>query len=441
MTRHYWELDRKSIWHPYTKHSAMEEASFPVITRGEGIYLYDTEGNRYTDAIASWWACNLGHSHPRLVAAITRQAQELQHSILGNLTHSRAIEVASELIGFFPDERRRVLFASDGASAVEASLRVAVQYRHNMGQGERCRFAAFEEAYHGDTVGAMSVGYMPSFHAAYRSLLFPVHQAEAPCCARCRHGLTPDACAVECFASMQRIFEQHGEELAGVIVEPLCQGAAGMRIYSPLYLRRLSEWCRKYGVLLIVDEIAMGFGRTGKMFAFEHAGIDPDIVCLGKSLSGGCLPMSAAVVKEEIYATFSDTPEDHTFYHGHTFAGNPIAAAAAVECLKVYREDRIVERAERLGRILADRIEAFRNLPGVSAVRSLGMIGAFELDDPPGGEAGTARAQRIRRSLMEQGILVRPLGNVLYLMPPLIISQEALEDTIDALHDAVAGAA
>ncbi len=435
-TSHYWDLDRTSLWHPYTRHSALKGEPFPIITRGEGAYLFDSEQRRYIDAIASWWACNLGHSHPRLIEAITRQAKELQHSILGNLTHPRAIELADRLVRLFPDRRRRVLFASDGASAVEAALRVAVQYRHNLGEHGKCRFVALEGGYHGDTIGAMSVGYLPSFHEPYRSMLFPVHQAEAPCCyAPCLYGKAPRACDTECFSSMERIVEEHAGELAGVIVEPLCQGAAGMRIYPAAYLTRLGELCRKHEILLIVDEIAMGFGRTGKMFAFEHAGIDPDIVCLGKSLSGGYLPISATVVREEIFEAFSDEPEDHTFYHGHTFAGNPIASAAAIECLEIYEDERIVERANRLGQILAGELQAFESIPGVTNVRSLGMVGAFDLADLPGGESGAGRAQRLRHTLTRRGILLRPLGSTVYLMPPLIVEEEVLREVVQAIKE------
>ncbi len=436
-----WKTDKTTIWHPYTRHSALDGNPFPIITRGEGVYLYDTEGRRYLDAISSWWACNLGHSHPRLVAAVKRQAEVLQHSILGNLSHPGVIELASGLVELFPDTRRRVLFAGDGASAVEAALRVAVQYRHNIGETGRCGFVSFREAYHGDTLGAMSVGYLPSFHEPYRSLLFPVRRAEVPDCGRCSHGKPRrergEECGLECFSSMERIFEEHGKELTAAIVEPLCQGAAGMRIYPAGYLRGLADLCRRHGVLLIVDEIAMGFGRTGRMFAFEHAGIDPDIVCLGKGLSGGYLPMSATVVGEEIFATFSDTPEDHTFHHGHTFAGNPIASAVAVECLRVYRDEDIVGRAERLGLHLRELLEPFADLPGVADVRSLGMIGAFDLADSPDTGSGAQRALRLRMNMMERGILLRPLGNVVYLMPPLITPEAVLTDAVKTLHAAV----
>jgi len=437
ITDYYRELDLASLWHPYTKRSALRDG-FPVMTRGEGVFLFDSEGNRYVDAISSWWACNLGHSHPRLVGAIIAQAGKLQHSILGNLTHPCAAELAYRLVGLFPDRRRRTLFASDGASAVEAALRIAVQYRHNRGESGRSRFAAFEDAYHGDTIGAMAVGYLPAFHGAYRPLLFPVYKVKTPDCPECPAEADPETCGLQCFSSMERTVKEHAHELAAVIVEPLCQGAAGMRMYPAGYLRKLGELCRENDVLLIVDEIAMGFGRTGRMFAFEHAGVDPDIVCIGKSLSGGYLPISAAVVKEEIFETFNDEPEDHTFYHGHTFAGNPIAAAAAIECLNVYGEEKIVEKAARSGEVLAAHFEAFKGVPGVANVRCLGMIAAFDLTERDG-VAGQERARCVCLSALKKGLLIRPLGATIYLMLPLITDEKVLAETVRALLEKVAG--
>jgi adenosylmethionine-8-amino-7-oxononanoate aminotransferase len=426
----YLRMDRRSIWHPYTRHSAVEAGEFPVITGGKGVYLFDAEGNKYVDAISSWWACNLGHSHPRLVEAIMRQARELQHSILGNLSHPRAVELATELVSLFSDHRH-VLFASDGASAVEAALKIAIQHWHNLGHSERNRFASLEYAYHGDTLGTVSVGYLKGFHSPLKPVLFPAYRAESPFCGRCQHGKEPASCHQECFASMLAIFEQYADELAAVIIEPLCQGAAGMRIYPPEYLRLLDQLCKEKDVLLIVDEIAVGLGRTGKMFAFQHGDVDPDIVCLGKALAGGYLPISATVVKDKIFETFRDQPEDCTFYHGHTFSGNPICAAAALETLRIYKEEAIVEQVEQKSCLLKNQMAPFSDLPHVVDVRCLGMIGAVELDEEPW------RAQRIRERLLSDGILIRPLGNVVYLMPPLITPEGILTQTVEALYSAV----
>lgn len=423
----YQILDRNSVWHPYTKHSSAA-AGLPVIVRGAGPYLFDVNGQRYLDAVSSWWACSLGHGNARVVEAIRKQAGMLQHSILGNLSHPRAIELASKIVTLFDGGPRHVLFASDGSSAVEAALKLALQYWHNIGQSERCKFASLRDAYHGDTLGAVSVGYLPEFHKPFRGSLFKVFQADSPCCAACHRGKDPETCSVECFDSMQRIVTQHHWELAAVIVEPLCQGAAGMRIYSPKYLRKLATLCHKHGILLIADEIAVGMGRTGRMFAFQHAGIDPDIVCIGKALSAGYLPISATVVKKKIHDTFSDLPFDNTFYHGHTFAGNPIACAAAIGTLAVYEKENIVENASRLGKILADEVNQLTGLPGVSGVRCLGMIGAFE--------AQTAMLIR-DRLLVQDRILIRPLGKTIYLMLPLNVTPALIRSTVRALRKAI----
>jgi len=429
------DLDRRSIWHPYTRFSALDSTPIPVITRGEGVYLHDAEGRRYLDAISSWWACNLGHGHPRVVEAITRQARELQHSILGNLTHPCAVELASRIIGLFPDDRR-VLFASDGSCAVEAALKIALQYHHNIGKPDKNKFAALDFAYHGDTLGAISVGYLEHFHKPFKSALFPVFQAPSPCCGTCAFHEAESDCLRECLDTLRLIVREHAHELAALIIEPMCQGSGGMRMHRPAYLKGVAEVCREEGVLLIADEIAVGMGRTGRMFAFEHAGILPDIVCMGKSLSAGYLPVSATVVKAEIYETFGDLPVDHTFYHGHTFSGNPIAAAAAIETLRVYEEEGIVAHAAAMGVILAEELESLATLPGIRNIRSLGMIGVVELEDDSEG-GGTKRAVQVRDRLRANGVLLRPLGPVIYVMPPLITPEPVLRWLVRAIGKAI----
>lgn len=406
------------IWHPYTRHSAQREG-LPVIVRGRGPWLFDEAGTRFFDAVSSWWCVNLGHGHPRLVRAIRQQAGKLQHSILGGLSHPPALKLASMIANLFPDPRRRVLYASDGSSAVEAALKIAVQYWHNLGKPEKHRFVAFRNAYHGDTTGAVSAGFMPSFHKPFKPLCFECIRAEAPCCNPCRFGKRPDTCALPCLDSMRRVVKANARRLAGIIVEPLCMGTAGMRVYSPRYLAALYALCRREKVLLIVDEIAMGMGRTGRLLAFEHAGIDPDIACLGKGLSGGYLPISATVVKQSIYDTFADRPVDRTLYHGHTFTGNPIAAALAVETLKVYRDESVVRTSAANGEFMRAALEPLASLPHVCAVRCLGMVAAVEFRNVRNGPAGAELALQVKKSLFEQRILIRPLGPVVYLMPPL----------------------
>jgi len=380
--------------------------------RGEGVHLFDDQGHRYFDAISSWWACALGHGRPEIVAAIQQQAALLQHSILGNLAHPNAAALARRLARLMPTPDRRVLFAADGSSSVEAALKIALQYRPDQGQGARPRFAALEDAYHGDTLAAVGVGYLPHFHKPFESLLTPALR------------LAP----FRPFAETARVLEDNARSLAAVIVEPLCQCAAGMRIYPADYLKALAAKCVELDILQIVDEIATGFGRTGTIFAFEQAGIDPDLVCVGKALSAGYLPISAVIVKDRIYAQFSDEPTDHTFYHGHTFCGNPLAAAAALAALDIYDRDDIPARARRLGQLMMTRLQPLRDDPRVKEVRGIGAIAAVEL------KTATPRTpQQVRRAFLEKGLLARPLGSVLYLMPPLVTPDDVALAACDAL--------
>jgi adenosylmethionine-8-amino-7-oxononanoate aminotransferase len=420
MSNHWKTLDQAHVWHPYTRASATRD--LPMIVRGEGLHLFDDAGRKYVDAISSWWCCALGHGHPRVVEAIRRQAGELQHSILGNLSHPRAAELAGRLARLMPTPNRHVLFASDGSSAVEQALKIALQYGHNVGRPARRRFACIEGAYHGDTLGAMGVGYLDQFHRPFKPVL--AESVAMP---------FPAGFQVSGFRSQvwEERLESHRAELAAVIVEPLCLGAAGMRMYAPEWLTWLADWCRRNEVLLIVDEIAMGMGRTGRMFAFEHAGIDPDIVCVGKALSAGYLPISATIVRDSIYATFADGTADRTLQHGHTFCGNPIAAAAACATLDVFEQDRIVEKAARAGARLRELVEPMRTLPAVKDVRCLGLIAAVELHPAEG------RPRRVRERLLADGILLRPLGDVVYLLPPLTIADAELERLVEALRAAV----
>lgn len=411
------------IWHPYTRHSAVE-AGLPVMVRGEGCYLFDDAGKRYVDAVSSWWCCALGHGDPRIVDAICEQTAKLQHSILGNLSHPMAEALATELCGWMPSPDRHVHFASDGAGAVEIALKVALQAHHQAGHPERTQFLSLQSAYHGDTLGTVGLGYLEGFHAAFAPVLRRAEQIPVP---------PFDGEETCCRTRAEEIFARHGAQAAALVVEPMCQGASGMRLYPAEFLRHLGDLCRRYEVLLIADEIAMGFGRTGRNFAFEHAGLDPDIVCVGKALSAGALPISAAVVKDALYRQFADTPADHTFYHGHTFAGNPIAAAAAVAALRAYRNEDLPGRARHMEAVLREILAPLEHCPQVVDIRLLGAMAAVELD--PGTEATLPR--RIQDHLVDEGILIRPLGRVLYLMPPLVIPEALLRSTAEAFTEAI----
>ena len=417
-------IDFKHVWHPYTRFSTLRNDGLPVITRGEGIYLIDHNGKRYVDAISSWWCCNLGHGRPEIISAIQRQAAELQHSILGNMTHPGAIELARKLAELMPSPDRHVLFASDGASAIEQAVKISIQYRANTGQTNRHLLACIDGAYHGDTLGAMALGYLEHFHLPYRKHLFPVLRLPFP--------------ESDDFSEASAILAPHANELTSIVVEPLLQGASGMRIYSAVWLSRLAEWCRRHNVLLILDEIATGFGRTGAWFAFQHADVDPDIICIGKGLSGGYLPISATIVRDSIYETFADTPNDHTLQHGHTFCGNPIAAAASLAALKSYA-DGVIETIPMLGKILADCFQPLENHPSVKDIRSLGLMTAVELHPAKTLVGERSLPHRIRVELMERGILLRPLGNVIYVMPPLTTHEVELRQLGCTVADVISG--
>ncbi|MBI9019860.1 MAG: adenosylmethionine--8-amino-7-oxononanoate transaminase [Verrucomicrobia bacterium] len=410
---------KNRIFHPYTPFSAIEKG-FPNMVRGEGIYLFDDAGNKYVDIVSSWWACALGHGHPKVVEAIQKQAGVLQHSITGSLTHPGVMELADRLAHLMPTPERHSVFASDGCSAVEAALKVAIQYWYNLDRPEKTWLIGMDQGYHGDSLGALGAGFVDGFHKPFERIVshpaklpFPVSSDDDP------DGFEPS----------RKVIEEHADQLAAVIVEPLCLGSAGMKIYSAGYLKQLADCCAANDVLLIIDEVAMGFGRTGKLFAFNHAGIDPDMVCVGKALTAGYMPLSACIVKDEIYNTFSDTPEDHTFYHGNTFAGHPIGCAAALAALDIYEAEDTVERAAEMAEKMKQWMQPMAGMECVAELRFLGMIGVVELKPEM-----KPLIAAIKQSLFEQGYLFRPLGTMFYLMPPLVISDDELKAAVDALH-------
>ena len=423
--------DLRHIWHPYTDPSALERTAFPIIERAEGCRLVDVEGRTYLDGSSSWWCVNLGHSHPRLVRAIQDQAARLQHSLLGGASHPRAIELAERLASIAPAGLGHSMFAADGSCAVEAALKMALQYRVHRGQPKRTRFLAPTDAYHGDSLGAVGVGYIEAFHRAFQPVLQPALRALSPHCNRCPCGRVPETCGVECFASMETLAREHADTLTAIIIEPLCQAAAGMRIYPPAYLRRLRALCDELDLLLIADEVAVGFGRTGAMFACGKAGIRPDLLTLGKGLTGGMLPMSATLVTDEVFDAFrARDGQPRTFFHGHTFCGNPITSAVALAALEVYAGEHIVERVPAAAAVLRPGMQALAAALDDSPLRTLGLIAAVELKESAG---GAGRARRITEKARELGLMVRPLGNTVYLWPPLNTADADLRMMTDIL--------
>ena len=431
-------LRRKDIshfWHPYTDINSLEEIVFPVIEKAEGVYLIDTEGQRLLDGISSWWCVNLGHSHPDIVDAIRKQSGRLQNSITAGMSHTEVIRLSDKIATLLPAGLTRIYYASDGACAVEAAMRISIQYWWNRGKPEKRKMISLSGGYHGDTLGCAGLGYIDRYHKSLEHVIRKSITAESPHCFHCRYNRKPENCGLECFASMERAITEHSSSTAAVIVEPVCQGAAGMRIYPPEYTTRLRKVCDENDVLLILDEIAVGFGRTGKMFASELAGIVPDMMCIGKGLTGGSLPMSAVIASEKIYDAFrSDQETDRTFYHGHTFCGNPIAAAAACAAIDIYERDNVLGNVGMLSNMLSEAFGKYRSVPGVDGSTALGCMSALEISKESG---GAATALAIADTALRKGLFIRPLGPVLYLWPPLVTKKMEMEEMLQIFEDSL----
>ncbi|MHC5541974.1 adenosylmethionine--8-amino-7-oxononanoate transaminase, partial [Singulisphaera rosea] len=374
--------DHAHLWHPFTAQADWAAAEPLIIERGEGVYLFDVQGRRYLDGVSSLW-CNVhGHRHPALDAAIREQLDKVAHSTLLGVSHPTAIELARKLVELAPEGLTRVFFSDDGATAVEVALKMAFQYWRQKPDPEpkRTRFLALGGAYHGDTLGDVSVGGVDRFHAMFGPLLFPALRAPSPHCYRCPLELQHPDCGKACLAEVDRLLSAHPGEVAAIVVEPLVQGAAGMIVHPPDYLRGLRELCTKHDVLLIADEVAVGFGRTGTLFACEQEGVTPDLLCLAKGLTGGYLPLAATLTTERVYSAFYGTIADgKTFYHGHTFGGNPLGAAVALANLQVFEDESTLEALEPKIARLTERLEEFRGLPHVGDARQRGLIAGIEL--------------------------------------------------------------
>ncbi|UCF48444.1 MAG: adenosylmethionine--8-amino-7-oxononanoate transaminase [Myxococcales bacterium] len=414
-------LDRAHLWRPYTSSDDHEKRPLFVVDRAEGPWLIGSDGRRILDASGSWWCNNLGHGHPRLRAALARQSEQLMHCTLAAATHEPASRLAAELVEVAPAGLNRVFYSDNGSTAVEVALKIAFQYWRQNGCPERNRFLALPGAYHGDTLGTMSAGAVDEFTSVFRPLLFNVQRPPEPI----DHRWEP------VFDELAALLRNDADRIAGVIVEPLVQGAAGMRMYPAELLTALREETERAGTLLIADEVFTGFGRTGPMWACDHAGITPDLLCTAKGLSGGVLPFSATLATERIYDGFRGD-KSRALMHGHTFCGNPLGAAVAREVLAIYRDDDILEAAKPKAARLAERIQDMVEVPGVTAPRSLGMCGAFEVGES--GYMGTIGWQ-ISDAALGLGAHLRPLGNTVYVVPPLNIDNADLERLLDIVRE------
>jgi adenosylmethionine-8-amino-7-oxononanoate aminotransferase len=419
-------LDKRRVWHPY---AAMDEyrASDPlVVVRAEGARLFDADGRSYLDANSSWWVASLGHDHPRLVAALVRQAHLNCHSALAGMTHPAAAELGEALCRVAPGGLEHVFYSDDGSTAVEVALKLALQYWAQNGRPERRRFVALADAFHGETLGATALGGVELFRRPFAGAL-----------AGCTHLPSPagPAGVAGALESLAKTLEGEAGSIAALVVEPVVQGAAGMRIHDPAFLRGARALCDAHDVFLVCDEVFTGYGRTGPMWACEHAGVAPDVLCTGKGFSGGMLPMAATLSTERIFAGFLG-PRERAFHYGHSFCGNPLGAAVALEVLRVYEEERILERARAKAERIARAFAEMASLPGVSGVRSLGMIGALDL----AGDAGylAASGWRVSEEARRRGAYLRPLGNVVYVTPPLNIPDAELDLLLSIVRESVA---
>ena len=425
------QRDLDVLWHPCTQMKDHETLPIVPIRRAEGIWLEDFDGRRYLDAVSSWWTNIFGHCNPRINNRIKQQLDELEHVMLAGFTHAPVVELSERLVAITPPGLDRVFYADNGSSGIEVALKMSHHYWLNMGQPEKKRFATISNGYHGETLATLSVSDVALYNETYKALLMDCIKVPSPDCYHRPEGVSWEEHSRLMFEHMRQTLEEHHTELSAVIVEPLVQGAGGMRMYHPLYLTLLREACDHYGVHLILDEIAMGFGRTGTMFACNQADISPDFMVLSKALTGGYLPMAAILTSEQVYQAFYDEYDTlRAFLHSHTYTGNPLACAAALATLDIFAEDNVIESNKVLAQHMADATEHLKQHPQVAEVRQTGMVLAIEMvkdkatkEPYPWQER---RGLRVYEHAMQKGALLRPLGSVVYFIPPYIITPEQI---------------
>ncbi len=436
------ERDLRVLWHPCTQ--MHDHEAFPIvpIRRGEGVWLEDFDGRRYLDAISSWWVNLFGHCHPYIGAAIADQLVSLEHVLLAGFTHEPAVTLAERLIRRAPEGLSRCFFADNGSSAIEVALKMSFHYWRNLGKPSKTRFVTLEHGYHGETLGALAVGDVALYKEIYRPLLMEALTAPSPDCSAREPGESCRDYSERRFQDFDDLLCRHADEVCAVVVEPLVQCAGGMRMYDPCYLSLLRSACDRHGVHLIADEIAVGFGRTGTMFACEQAGISPDFLCLSKGLTGGYLPLAAVLTQESVYEAFYDDYATlKAFLHSHSYTGNPLGCRAALATLDLFEQSDVLGRNRELSRALATECARFEAHPRVTAVRQTGLIAALDLvQDKPRGVRypwQERRGLRVHREALQRGVLLRPLGNVVYFMPPYVITPEEITRMVEVAHDAI----
>jgi adenosylmethionine-8-amino-7-oxononanoate aminotransferase len=423
------------LWHPFTQEGVDPP---PLSIRGgKGVFLETQDGRQILDAISSWWVNIHGHAHPVIAEAVAKQAALLEHVLFAGFSHEPAEELAARLGKIVPPPLRHVFFSDDGSTAVEVALKLALQFWQNSGRGKKRRIVALENAYHGDTVGAMSVSDDSPFTAAFESLRILVLRTHSAYCAHCPVGLTRATCQIECLNKLERLLSEQRDEIAAVIVEPLLQGAGGMIVHPEEFLSGVRRLTTAHDVLLIADEVLTGFGRTGRMFACERAAVVPDLMCVAKGLTGGFLPLAATFVTDRIHDAFVGGDRSRAFFHGHSYTANPIACAAANASLQVFESEPVFERIAAIEKVHAARLPPFAAHPSVADVRHIGTVAAIELKVPDAGYLSSLRP-RLYAFFLSRGVLLRPLGNVVYILPPYVITPDQLNFMYDVIQDSLA---
>lgn len=432
LNNQWMQRDLAVLWHPCTQMKDHEQLPLVPIKRGEGVWLEDFDGKRYLDAVSSWWVNVFGHANPRINQRIKDQVDQLEHVILAGFSHQPVIELSERLVKLTPKGLDRVFYADNGSSGIEVALKMSFHFWRNSGQERKKRFVTLTNSYHGETIAAMSVGDVALFTETYKSLLMDTLKVPSPDCYLRPEGVSWEAHSRLMFGHMEQTLAEHHQDVAAVIIEPLIQGAGGMRMYHPVYLKLLREACDRYGVHLIHDEIAVGFGRTGTMFACEQAGIAPDFLCLSKALTGGYLPMAAVLTSETIYQGFYDDYQTlRAFLHSHTYTGNPLACAAALATLDIFEQDNVIEANKALSARMASATAHLVDHPHVSEVRQTGMVLAIEMVQDKASKTPypwqERRGLKVFQHALERGALLRPLGSVVYFLPPYVITPEQID--------------
>ncbi len=435
---------KQNMWYPFAQMKQLNNEEHLIIERGEGIYLYDIEGKKYIDGISSIWTNVHGHNHPKLNEAIINQVHKVSHSTLLGQTNSVAIELSDKIIEITPDNLTRVFYSDNGSTSVEIALKMAYQYQQQSinGSKNKRKFISYKSAYHGDTIGSVSVGGIDLFHKVYSSLLFNSFKAESPYSYRLNGGMTEEECKDYCLRQLEEIMANNHNEIAALVIEPLVQGACGLIVHPQGYLKEVRRLCTKYEILMICDEVAVGFGKTGTMFACQQEDVKPDIICMAKGITGGYIPLAATVTTEEIYEAFLGEPEEcRTFYHGHTFTGNALASAVAIANIDLFEEEKTLDNVAKNIQLFDDFKYKFALLKHVGDIRNKGIMIAIELVKEKTTKENFPQKDQVGHKIIlkarEKGLILRPLGDIIVIMPPLSISQDDFERLLNITYDSI----